>query len=361
MIFSTKFFFKVTYLILSASVIGGGVMAADSQTNRVGREELSIKTFDGVNLAGTLTTPENMKALFITLHGSFIQTRDGDLDGAQSWMFPEGAPKRSIFRDLAETLVNRGIGSFRFDKRASGKSGGIYEDTDLEMLAHDANIILAEMRRRFPNLPVGIIGQSEGSLVALKAYEMGSRPDFLVLQGPLLDPIEPFLDFQRTHAAAPFLNDTSGALARRMPYLSAFYQAAYFGDLLAKINKTNEDHYELRLGEWRHKTSLRKYRQYGWSGYDLLKNVRVPTLLVVGTEDGNVNPDVVRKVHDVKQAGEAFQNIEVRILSGLEHSFREIKPGESFVDAMGKPLSDLYISTVVEYFKKTPCERLLAP
>lgn len=269
-----------------------------------------------------------MKSMFIPLHGSFVQTRDGDLDGSQKWMFPEGAPKRQIFRDLAEALTDLGVGSFRYDKRASGESGGDYVETDLLMLARDANIVFEEMRRRFPDIKLGIIGQSEGSLVALKAYELGMRPDYFVLQGPLLDPIEPFLGFQRTHAAAPFLNDKSGALGARFPYLKAFYEAAYIGDLLDKIKTTNDDYYELRLGNWKHKTSLRKYRQYGWSGYELLKKVNVPTLLVVGSEDANVSPDAVKKVRTAQSQG------------------------ESFVDAMGKPLSPRYLGLMRDYFNQ---------
>jgi alpha-beta hydrolase superfamily lysophospholipase len=312
-------------------------------------EFLNIESFDGVKLAGTLTVPNEMRAIVIPLHGSFVQTRDGDLDGAQKWMFPEGVPKRGIFRDLTNLLLEQGVGSFRFDKRASGESGGVYEDTDLLTLAKDADVILKTIRKRFPGVPVGLVGQSEGSLVALKSYEIGTRPDWMILQGPLLDPMDKFLEFQKTHAAAPFLNDTSGDLRRRMPYLSAFYEAAYNGDLLDQIYNSDADHYELRIPGWSHITSLRKYRQYAWSGYDLLKNVSIPTLLVVGSLDGNVSPFTVEKVKTEQNKGKEFRGVDVKILPGLEHSFREVRPGESFVDAMKKPLHTAYKTTVVEY------------
>jgi alpha-beta hydrolase superfamily lysophospholipase len=313
-------------------------------------EELTLITHDGIPLSGTLTVPKNMKALFIPLHGSFVQTRDGDLDESQKWMFPLGTPKRRLFASLNEILSPLGVGSFRYDKRASGKSGGTYETTDLMDLALDANAVFAEMRRRFPKIPIGFIGQSEGSLVALKSYDLGIRPDFMILQGPLLDRIDKFLEFQKTHAAAPFLNDKDGSLSKRLPYLSAFYQAAYKDNFLKKLHTSNDDLYELKLPGWNHLTSLKKYRQYDWSGYELLKKVTCPTLMLVGSEDGNVSPDTVRQVALEQKTKGVFKSIKVEILPGLEHSFREVTPGDTFVSIMEKPLSPRYISAVESFF-----------
>lgn len=96
-----------------------------------------------------------------------------------------------------------------------------------------------------------------------------------------------------------------------------------------------------------------------WGGIvQLLKNVRVPTLIIVGTEDGNVDPETVIRVLAAKQTGAHFSNVEIHIIPGLEHSFRKIEPGESFVDAMGKPLSEDYIAVIRQYFANFSCEKL---
>jgi len=310
--------------------------------------ELNVISFDGIQLAGTLTLPAQARALVVTVHGSMLQTRDGDLDGSKLWMFPQGAPKRGMFLDVANALAKEDIATFRYDKRASGASEGSYLETDLEVLVEDLKSVVNDLKKRFPGLPIGILGQSEGSLTALKGVAEGMEADFLILQGPVLEPLEKFMGYQKDHAAALFLQDPD-TYFEKFPYLTAWYLAYFKGDLLHQIHETDDKYYTLKYGSWSVEANLKKYREYRWDGMELLKSARMPTLVLVGEKDGNVNPESVRRLKQIQLASGAFPNVQTKIFAGLEHSFREVLPGETFIDAMSKPISPAYLSAIREF------------
>ena len=314
---------------------------------------MEIKSFDGAILSGTLTLPRKGKprGIVIMVHGSFVQTRDGDLDGSQTWMFPDGVPKRRLFLDMTNELLTLGWGTYRYDKRASGKSGGKYQETDMVILANDVVSTFNVIKSLYPKLTIGLIGQSEGALTVLKSWELGARPDCIHLQGPALEPFDITLEHQRTHGAAPFLAENlKGPLSEKYPYLAALYYALYFGDMIEKMRHSNEKYYMLNWNGYTYLTNLQKYREYLWDGREMLKKITVPVFVVIGSKDGNVRPEVVREIIDKQKAGE-YRNVTVRIIEGLEHSFREVTDGDTFIQAMAKPISPQYISTLRTVYK----------
>jgi len=312
--------------------------------------EFSIRADDGVILSGTATLPSNPRAIIIPLHGSFVQTRDGDLDATQTWMFPKGAPKRSLFKDIAGAVYPEHIGMYRYDKRASGKSGGVYKDTDMDRLAKDLMAVAEQAKKQFPDSKIVLLGQSEGASTALRACQLGLKPDLLVLQGPSLEPLEVFLVHQKTRAAAPFLKGDP-ELSDRYPYLTAFYQAMYQGDMLDKIQNTNDKYYTLRLGNWSAITNLNKYRQYRWNGLETLKEISIPVAVIYGSEDGNVRPEAGRIILSGQEQG-MYRNVDVKILPGLEHSFRSVVPGDDMFTIMGKPLNPTYLVALKQWLNE---------
>lgn len=316
-------------------------------------KEFQVVADDGITLVGTATIPNNPKAIIIPVHGSFPQTRDGNLDGNVKWMFPNGTPQRNLFLDIANTVYPEGIAVYRYDKRASGGSGGVYEDTDMDRLAKDVIAVATYAASQHPKARVVLLGQSEGGLTVLRAYEMGYRPAELLLQGPSLEPLEVFLEHQKTRAAASFLDPKSTQVAS-YPYLTAFYRAMYEGDMLEKIQKSDDVHYVLRVGSWSHITNLHKYRQYRWNGSEMLRHVEVPVTVVYGELDPNVRPEAGVKIAAEKATGRGYQNVDVHILPKLEHSFREVNDGDNFVTVMGKPVSPLYLNLISSWAKKLP-------
>lgn len=314
-------------------------------------QELTIVSYDRIKLRGVLTEIKTPKALVITVHGSFNQDRDGNLDEKSKWMYPQGAPKRNLFFDIAQALSEVHVATFRYDKRASGESEGIYKDTTLTVLANDVKAILESMRSRFPSIAIGILGQSEGCLTAIRAWELGARPDFIILQGPPLQPFDQTLEYQRNRAAKPFLNDKSGEISRKYPYAMAFYQAMYKGDMLDQIKNTHEQHYTLRYGNWSAVTSLQKYREYMWDASEMLKDVTCSVTIFFGLKDQNVSTEHLKIIENGKKLG-FYKNVTLQTFANLEHSFREFNEGDDFFKALSKPISSIYLSALIQNIQK---------
>jgi predicted acyl esterase len=126
---------------------------------------------DGAKIYGTLTLPKQGEKLpaCLFIGGSLPQTRDGDVDNSKTDWFPKPLPERKLFRDEAEVFKQIGIATFRYDKRGCGKSEGDFKTTGLFDLVADARMVWRGLRSLpdIDNQRVGVLGQSEGAIIAL--------------------------------------------------------------------------------------------------------------------------------------------------------------------------------------------------
>ena len=144
-------------------------------------EEVTFKNEkDSATLAGTLTWPigydknakkKPMVVLFVT--GSGQENRDEEIF------------MHKPFLVIADHLARQGIASLRYDDRATGKStGGDLQNATSEDFARDAEAGLDFLRSKKAFSKVGILGHSEGGLIA---FLLGAqkKTDFIVsLAGP---------------------------------------------------------------------------------------------------------------------------------------------------------------------------------
>ncbi|MDH3539570.1 MAG: lysophospholipase, partial [Acidimicrobiia bacterium] len=165
-------------------------------------QEITVRSYDGAVLSGVLEIPRDRapKALAIPVHGSFPQTRDGNIDNSRTWMFPTPIPERNLFIDFRDTVISLGVGTLRYDKRASGSSEGIWAQSDFHSIAQDLAAVHQQARDIYPDLPIGFMGQSEGSFTFLHALDFGAEPSFLISQGGALESFETIFDLQRDRA-----------------------------------------------------------------------------------------------------------------------------------------------------------------
>ncbi len=135
---------------------------------------------DSATLAGTLTWPvgynpkskkKPMVAIFVS--GSGQQNRDEELF------------EHKPFFVIADYLTRQGIATLRYDDRATGKSvGGDVKNATSEDFARDALAGIEFLRNKKAFSKVGLIGHSEGGLIA---FMLGAQKkvDFIVsLAGP---------------------------------------------------------------------------------------------------------------------------------------------------------------------------------
>jgi pimeloyl-ACP methyl ester carboxylesterase len=131
----------------------------------------------GISLAGTLTIPNGAgpfpAVLLIT--GSGAQDRNESLLGHQPFLV------------LADSLTRHGIEVLRADDRGVGKSSGNFAAATSEDFATDveAGVTFLQSRREVDQRRLGLIGHSEGGLIAPMVAVRNKAVRFIVLMaGP---------------------------------------------------------------------------------------------------------------------------------------------------------------------------------
>jgi uncharacterized protein len=133
---------------------------------------------DTITLAGTLTFPdtEQLCPAVVLIAGYGPQDRNATGMGHQ------------YFSVLADHLAQQGIASLRFDKRGVGQSSGSLAMTTSEDLARDvlAGIAYLKTRSEVDAHKVGLVGLSEGGLIAALVASESSDVAYAVLMAPAL-------------------------------------------------------------------------------------------------------------------------------------------------------------------------------
>ncbi|MFK4107298.1 alpha/beta hydrolase [Streptomyces sp. NPDC002176] len=135
-------------------------------------DSVTVRTFDGLHLAGTLEQPRTQATRAVLLvHGGGVTREEG-----------------GFFTRLANGLAEAGIASLRFDLRAHGESEGRQEELTLSMILNDIRVMLAYLRNETGVQQLTLLGASFGGGIC--AYYAAKRPDEiggLVLFNPQLD------------------------------------------------------------------------------------------------------------------------------------------------------------------------------
>ncbi|MEM8792137.1 MAG: alpha/beta fold hydrolase [Pseudomonadota bacterium] len=144
-------------------------------------QEIAIETPDG-RILGTLAKPSEAppRALALLLHG---------YTGSRNEI--RVARGEGMFTRTARAFAERGIATLRIDFIGSGRSDGEWADTRFSGQARDAARASQALRDRFsaPSIPLGVLGYSQGGLVALRSAAGGGAFDRLTLWNPVMDPM----------------------------------------------------------------------------------------------------------------------------------------------------------------------------
>ena len=111
-------------------------------------KELTVKTFDGIELRGRVDFPDTPKAVCLVIHG--IAEHYGRYDY------------------LTDKLNTAGFAVVRFDQRGHGRSDGrpVYY-SDYTEIIKDIDLLVKTAREEFGDLPLFIIGHSMGGFGAV--------------------------------------------------------------------------------------------------------------------------------------------------------------------------------------------------
>jgi hypothetical protein len=127
----------------------------------------------GINLAGTLTLPkkEGLFPVVILISGSGPQNRDEELLGHKPFLV------------LSDYLTKNGIAVLRFDDRGTALSKGDFKTATSFDFATDveAGIEYLKTRKEINKKQIGLIGHSEGALIAPIVASRSKDISFIVL------------------------------------------------------------------------------------------------------------------------------------------------------------------------------------
>ncbi len=133
-----------------------------------------------VKLSGTLTAPYDYKCdkIAILVSGSGLQDRNEEIFGHKPFLV------------LSDYLTRNGIAVIRYDDRGFAKSTGDASDATTYDLSLDAESVVKFIKNdnRLKDMKIGIIGHSEGGIIAPMVAARNNDVDFVVmLAGPSIE------------------------------------------------------------------------------------------------------------------------------------------------------------------------------
>lgn len=180
----------------------------------------------GATLAGTLTVPKGgAKRVMIMVTGSGPENRD------------EEVAYHKPFAVIADRLARAGIATLRYDDRGVGQSvGGETKHTTSEDVAEDAIAGIDWLRAQKRFKKVGLLGHSEGGLIAFMLAAQ-KKVDFIVsLAGPAVRG-DSIMLYQARTSGNPFTKNITVENLRNMMKTNTW--VTYFMDYDPTENITN--------------------------------------------------------------------------------------------------------------------------
>ena len=297
---------------------------------------------DGSVIAGTLTAPrdaENCPAVLL-ISGSGLQDRDQTVYGHKP------------FEVLADFLTRRGIAVLRVDDRGvGGSTGSPWNAANPEILAEDAlsgveylkGLDEVDVRR------IGLVGHSEGALVAAIAATESGDVSFIVMMAGLGIPW-PDNALLAAEEGLRRLGKSGENIAANKDLLSRIFRAVrlghesertereirraideWLGSLDGELKREFDEYSRANPGHWdslADRFAEPPYRYYMTTDpAKFIEKVRCPVLAICGENDIQVMAE--DNLEAIRQALRAGGNTRSRIelLPGLNHLFQHSSTG----------------------------------
>jgi len=255
-------------------------------------EDVLVTTPGGFTLAGTLTLPKGASrskpvGAIVTITGSGPEDRDESI----------GLPGYRPFRQIADSLGRRGIAVLRMDDRGTGASGGTFKGATSADFAEDIRAGLAYLRTR-PEIRsdrLGVLGHSEGAIIAPMVAEKESTLRAIVLLAGVAEPGRSALQFQMKNGIEHNAKLTPAQRESQIAEIPAKIDAMAAADPWMKFFFTYDPAATMR-------------------------RVKTPVLILTGSRDQQAVPEQNPKIEAAFKEG-GNKDVTARILPDLNHLF----------------------------------------
>lgn len=308
-----------------------------------------------VLLSGTLTLPqkEGKFSVVILISGSGPQDRDET--------FYEHKP----FLVLADYLTRQGIAVLRYDDRGAGKSTGDHSIATTKDLASDVLSAVQYLKSRKDIDKIGLIGHSEGAIIAPMVANADKKISFIVmLGGSGIIGSEVSLFLAKMQRGFPVADEAAYEVA-----IKKAIKIAASNKNVEEIKKELKQHYNKsivpmirpifktdgevetvinKLIETRTSTWNRYF--YNYNPADELAKIVCPVLALNGSKDTQVEPKINQQgIRNALIKGYNKDYI-VKELPNLNHLFQECKTGQmNEYSQIEETISPLVLKQVSEW------------
>ncbi len=285
------------------------------------KEVTFVNPIDKNTLAGTISIPKNFKnsdKILVMITGSGIQNRDEELFGHKP------------FAVIADDFAKKGIATLRIDDRGiGGSSKGKDEDTSANFATDISTAVDFLYSKGYKN--IGLIGHSEGGMIAPMVANVNKKVKFLVLMaapGIKLDELliqQNYLMGKLTGMPEKDLEEAKIANQIIYDFIKNYTGNNYEGDLRKFLSenlkgKMNDEAITKTINQTQNNW-FRYFIKFNPDEY--LSKVKISVLAINGSKDFQVpakeNLEAIKK--SLTQAKN--KNFETAEIEGLNHLFQE--------------------------------------
>jgi esterase/lipase len=304
---------RIKYIVLAILILTLKLNAQNYKENNISIND---------NIYGSIVEPKSRSKsnLVIFIGGSGPIDRDGN----QSFM------KCDMFKKLAYSLSEKGISSFRYDKRVVTqiRKGKLDKKITFDDFVSDAIAIIDFFESKYNSIVIA--GHSQGSLVGLLSIKEGVS-GFISLSGAGRT-IDMVIEDQISKTAPMLLEDTKNIFK------------------ILRSGKITED-FPLPLYSL-FNIEIQPF-MISWMQYDpkkIIAKIPIPSLIINGDSDLQVDEKEAKLLYN------SAQNSEILIVKNMNHVLVEIEGDElKNVKSYNNPdlkISELVIEKMVEFIER---------
>ncbi|MCT4630467.1 alpha/beta hydrolase [Winogradskyella sp.] len=290
-----------------------------SQEKTYTEEEISVSKF----IDGTLLVPSNSEKpnLAIIISGSGPTDRNGN----QNFL------KNNSLKKLAENLTNKGIATFRYDKRIVKqiRKGNIDKDMMFDDFVSDAEDVITFFKAKDQYSKIYIVGHSQGSLVGMLSAK-DKADGFISLAGAGQNIGDVIVE--QVTKMAPKLGEEAQKIVDKL-----------------KQGKTTTDYPQALASVF--SIDLQPF-MINWMKYnptEVISDLKMPVLIINGTKDLQVPEEEAQLLKD------ANKKAELSIIENMNHVLFEIEGGDlenskSYNEA-ARPISTKLVDRIITFIQ----------